>query len=322
MSRVKTPACNPNLESLAIASASSKSVKVSIVATGPKISSHQTLASLGGEPSRVGARQRPSSTSSPPARSFAPDATASSIHSLTRSRSPGVISGPTSVPGSIGSPTLSLAMLATSLSVNASATSSWTRIRWIEMHDWPAWEKAWIWALSAACSQSPSALTISGAFDPSSRLTFLWGTRERMSQPTGAEPVKERAVVSSCSTIALPTSEPGPGMTLSQFSGRPGVEQDVGELQGGDRGLPGGLEDDRVAGGDRRAELVGDEVEREVEGADRADHAVGDAEHDPELSRAGRARLPSAPCRRSACAPRRRRRSGSPRSFPPPRWRS
>ncbi len=29
------------------------------------------------------------------------------------------------------------------------------------------------------------------------------------------------ALVSSCSTIALPTSEPGPGMTLSQPSGSP-----------------------------------------------------------------------------------------------------
>ena len=29
------------------------------------------------------------------------------------------------------------------------------------------------------------------------------------------------ALVSSCSTIALPTSEPGPGTTLSQPSGRP-----------------------------------------------------------------------------------------------------
>ncbi len=94
-------------------------------------------------------------------------------------------------------------------------------MRWIEMQLWPAWEKAWICALSAAVSQSPSSLTISGAFDPSSRLTFLWGTRERMSQPTGAEPVKVIARVSSCSTIAFPTSPPGPQTTLSQPSGTP-----------------------------------------------------------------------------------------------------
>ena len=152
----------------------------------------------------------------------------------------------------------------------------------------PACEKAWICALSAAVSQSPSAWTISGALEPSSRLTFLWGTRLRMPQPTSAEPVKVSARVSSCSTIALPTSEPGPGMTLSQPSGRPGLEQDRGQLQRRDRRLPGGLEHDRVAGGDRRAELVGDQVEREVEGADRADDAVGHAQHHAELAGAGR----------------------------------
>ena len=49
----------------------------------------------------------------------------------------------------------------------------------------------------------------------------MWGTRLRMPQPTLAEPVKLSAPVSSCSTIALPTSEPGPGTTLSQPCGRP-----------------------------------------------------------------------------------------------------
>ena len=94
-------------------------------------------------------------------------------------------------------------------------------MRWIEMQLWPACEKACSLALSAAVSQSPSAWTISGAFEPSSRLTFLCGTLLRIPQPTPAEPVKLSARVSSCSTIALPTSEPGPGTTLSQPSGRP-----------------------------------------------------------------------------------------------------
>src|SRR5262245_44513888 len=85
----------------------------------------------------------------------------------------------------------------------------------------PAWEKAWIWALSAAVSQSPSELTINGALEPSSRLTLLWGTLERMPQPTGADPVKVIALVRGDSTMALPTSLPGPGMTESQPSGSP-----------------------------------------------------------------------------------------------------
>ena len=49
----------------------------------------------------------------------------------------------------------------------------------------------------------------------------MWAAFARMSQPTGAEPVKVSAWVRSLSTIALPTSEPGPVMTLSQPSGSP-----------------------------------------------------------------------------------------------------
>ena len=171
--------------------------------------------------------------------------------------------------------------------MKSSATSSWTSTRWIEMQLCPAWEKACSCALSAAVSQSPSAWTISGAFDPSSRLTFLCGTRMRMPQPTLEEPVKVSARVSSCSTIALPTSAPGPGTTLSHPSRQPRLDQDRGQLQRRDRRLAGRLQHHRVAGGDRRAELVGDQVEWEVEGADRADHAVGDAQHHAELAGAG-----------------------------------
>ena len=289
------------MESLAISSASSKSEKRLTVATGPKISSHQTFASVGGLAITVGARQRPSSTSSPPVSTSAPAAAASSIHSLTRSRSSGEISGPTSVSESSGSPTVSPSTLETKRLVKSSAIASWTRMRWIEMQLWPACEKAWICALSAAVSQSPSSLTISGALEPSSRLTFLCGTEERMSQPTSAEPVKVSARVSSCSTIALPTSLPGPGIDVQPAVGHAGLGQDLGQLQRRDRRLPGRLQDHRVAGRERGAELVGDEVEREVEGADRADDPVGHAHHDAELARAGRRRRPSAPSRRSAC---------------------
>ncbi len=89
------------------------------------------------------------------------------------------------------------------------------------MQLWPAWEKAWSSALSAAVSQSPSAWTISGAVEPSSRLTCLRGAFARMPQPTGGEPVKVIAPIASFSTIALPTSDPDPLTTWSQPSGRP-----------------------------------------------------------------------------------------------------
>ena len=83
----------------------------------------------------------------------------------------------------------------------------------------------------------------------------------------------------------------GAGDDAEPALGQARLEQDLGQLERRDRRLPGGLEDDRVAGGDRRPELVGDEVEREVEGADRADHAVGDPQHHAELAGAGRGGL-------------------------------
>ena len=206
--------------------------------------------------------------------------------------------------------------------MKSSATASWTRIRWIEMQLWPAWEKAWIWALSAAVSQSPSSLTISGALEPSSRLTFLCGTlaadvpadRGRAGE---GDRLGQRVLDDRVADLRA-----GAGDDAEPALGQARLDQDLGQLQGRDRRLPGGLEDDRVAGGDRRAELVGDEVEREVEGADRADHPVGDAQHHAELAGAGRRRRPSAPCRRSACAPRRRRTRAWRRSVRPRPWRS
>ena len=119
----------------------------------------------------VGARQRSSSTNCPPVSSSAPADTASSTHDFTRSRSSCEISGPTSVFSSIGSPVTSDSTLETKRFVKSSATDSWTRILCTEMQLWPACERAWSFALSAAVSQSPSSWMISGAVEPNSRLT-------------------------------------------------------------------------------------------------------------------------------------------------------
>ena len=79
--------------------------------------------------------------------------------------------------------------------------------------------------------------------------------------------------------------------TCSHSAGRPhsSIEQ-VGER---DRRLSGvwtgRLEHDRAAGRDRRRELVGDEVEREVERADRADDADRHAQREAELALAAAA---------------------------------
>ena len=105
-----------------------------------------------------------------------------------------------------------------------------------------------------------------------------------MLQPTGADPVKVIAPMRSSSTIALPDLRARAADDLQPVLGEPRVVEDLSQLDRGDRGLAGGLQDDGVSGSDRGTELVPDQVEREVEGTDRADHAVGDADHDAELA--------------------------------------
>ena len=46
----------------------------------------------------------------------------------------------------------------------------------------------------------------------------------------------------------------------------PGVEQHPGQVEGGQRGLARGLDDDGAAGGDRRSDLVGDQVQGKLNG--------------------------------------------------------
>ena len=56
-------------------------------------------------------------------------------------------------------------------------------MRWVEMHDWPAWLNPATRILSAANVQSPSGSMITGALLPSSRPTFLRGARALIPQP-------------------------------------------------------------------------------------------------------------------------------------------
>ena len=65
------------------------------------------------------------------------------------------------------------------------------------------------------------------------------------------------------------------------------VDQHLGQFDRAERCLAGRLEHDGTTGGDRRSELVGDEVEREVERGDRADDADRHAEGEAQLAFAG-----------------------------------
>ena len=141
--------------------------------------------------------------------------------------------------------------------------------------------------------------------------------RLRMPQPTSEEPVKVIARVSSCSTIALPTSEPGPGTTLSQPSGSPASSRISASFSAEIGVCPAGLRTTALPAASAGPSLWATRLSGKVERADRADDAVGDPQHHARACRRRPPRPPSAPSRRSACAPRRRRRSASRRSARP-----
>ena len=65
----------------------------------------------------------------------------------------------------------------------------------------------------------------------------------------------------------------GTGHDVEDAIGQAGFSRQLGEAQGAQRRLAGRLEDDRVAGGERRAELPGGDDQRIVPGHDRGDHA-------------------------------------------------
>ena len=94
-------------------------------------------------------------------------------------------------------------------------------MRWVEMHDWPAWLNPATRILSAANVQLPSGSMITGALFPSSRPTFLRGARALIPHPTSGEPVKVMSAMSGSSTSAFPTVDPPPVTTLRWPSGRP-----------------------------------------------------------------------------------------------------
>ena len=155
------------------------------------------------------------------------------------------------------------------------------------MQLWPANENAFAASRVATSSRSASASTITGVALPSSSLTRLRGARSASFQPTSPEPVNVIARTRSSSTRTSPISDAGPTSTFSQPGGRPASVIELREQERRERRLRRGLEHDRAAGRERRRDLVRDEVEREVEGRDRADDADRTAQRERELAGAG-----------------------------------
>ena len=94
--------------------------------------------------------------------------------------------------------------------------------------------------------------------------------------PTAAEPVKDTAPIRRSrgqrdAHLGAPGHQLHRG--LRRAAGAQGLAEEVHQPQGGQRGLRGGLGDDRAAGGQRRRDLVRGEQQRVVEARDAHHHA-------------------------------------------------
>ena len=87
------------------------------------------------------------------------------------------------------------------------------------------------------------------------------------------EPVNVISATRSSSTRTSPISADGPTSTFSQPGGSPASCSSSARKSAESGVCDRGLEDDGAAGRERGGDLVRDEVEREVERADRADDA-------------------------------------------------
>ena len=113
----------------------------------------------------------------------------------------------------------------------------------------------------------------------------LRAARARIAHPTSGEPVKVMKATSGWSTMALPTVPPPPVTTLSCSAGRPHSSMSrSARAMAEKRRLARRLQHDGAPRGDGRRQLVGHEVEREVERADGAHDSDRQAEREAELA--------------------------------------
>ncbi len=148
----------------------------------------------------------------------------------------------------------------------------------------PANEKAFAASRVAASSRSASAATMTGVAFPSSRLTRLRGC-SLAQLPAGRNRAREGDELHA---LVLDEHVADLGRRAADdvqpACGQPRFGLELGQEEGGQRGLLRGLEDDGAACGERRRDLVRDEVEREVERGDRSDDPDRLPESERELS--------------------------------------
>ena len=158
----------------------------------------------------------------PPARTFAPFDTASSINALTCRTFFMSTIAPSGVLPSRGSPAISVFAFAASFSANRSATLSTTTSRSVDMQICPELKKAPKAAAFTDSSRSASSSTTIGAFPPNSSRQGLrfCAARTATIRPTRVDPVKLMRLMAGWS-INAPTTSPASSGALVTTPNKP-----------------------------------------------------------------------------------------------------
>ena len=131
-------------------------------------------------------------------------------------------------------------------------------------------------------------MTISGAFEPSSIVTRFRPAVRQICSPMSRLPVKVDLAHARIRAKRIANNAAGAGETLERLRWRAGFKENLYQLQSGERRVRGRLQNDGVAGGQRRADLVADQMQGKVEGADADDDAAGHPHGETELARNAR----------------------------------
>ena len=132
-----------------------------------------------------------------------------------------------------------------------------------------------------AASKSASANTMLGLLPPSSRPTFFTfsAALRMMCLPTSTEPVNATMSTSSLAGEVVADLAARAGHDLEHALGQPGLLEDPGELEVGERAHRGRLEDHHVAGGEGGTRLPRRHEHRVVPRRDAHGDADGLADH-------------------------------------------
>ena len=127
---------------------------------------------------------------------------------------------------------------------------------------------------SATASRSASSKTMTGALPPSSRWSRLTRSAATLAMclPVSVSPVTEIIPTFGCADERVADRRARAGDDV-EHAGRQDLGRDLGQDQGGQRGPCRRLEDDRVAGRERRSDLPAGHHDRVVPRGDRGDHA-------------------------------------------------